>query len=197
MHLLNSKPVFPPRILGASQIEQNLKNFEVKFQTLCVMYMICCQLPSSSPLLSYSIPPYSLVIVYYSSSLVRKVLCDAQAAGKNFRVIVVDSRPKLEGKEQVRRLIKHGIKCSYVLMNAVSYMMQEVSVMYSLLYSKLKVLDQIKKNHPPTPVSNHTLGQHYVQTIYQGWSNIILYGQPTLAQHSPATHCFNVGPRFM
>ena len=55
-------------------------------------------------------------------------MCDAQAAGKNFRVIVVDSRPKLEGKEQCRRLIKHGIKCSYVLMNSISYMMKEVCI---------------------------------------------------------------------
>ncbi|XP_072042450.1 translation initiation factor eIF2B subunit delta-like [Amphiura filiformis] len=68
-----------------------------------------------------------VILIFGCSSLIRKVLCDAQTAGKRFRVIVVDSRPKLEGKEQVRRLIEHGIKCSYVLMNSVSYMMQEVT----------------------------------------------------------------------
>ena len=33
----------------------------------------------------------------YSSSIVQKCLVDAHKAGKNFRVIVVDSRPKMEG----------------------------------------------------------------------------------------------------
>ncbi len=33
-----------------------------------------------------------------SSSIVQKALVDAHKAGKQFRVIVVDSRPKLEGR---------------------------------------------------------------------------------------------------
>lgn len=35
---------------------------------------------------------------YCSSSIVRKVLCDAWNQGKKFKVIVVDARPKMEGK---------------------------------------------------------------------------------------------------
>ena len=63
---------------------------------------------------------------FHSSSLIYKVLCDAHEAGKTFRVIVADSRPKSEGIEAVRRLMKHGIKCTYILISAISYMMQEV-----------------------------------------------------------------------
>lgn len=54
-------------------------------------------------------------------------MLDAHTAGKEFRVIVVDGRPWLEGKEQLRRLAKHEIECSYILINALSYVMPEVS----------------------------------------------------------------------
>lgn len=64
--------------------------------------------------------------LFSSSSLIRKVLCDAHKSGISFRVIMVDSRPKVEGREGIRRLVAAGIKCSYVLINAVSYMMPEV-----------------------------------------------------------------------
>lgn len=48
-------------------------------------------------------------VVYISSSLVLKILSDAHEKGKIFRVIVVDSRPKLEGTSH---LIK--IKCLFI-----------------------------------------------------------------------------------
>ena len=47
--------------------------------------------------------------------------------GKRFRVVVMDSRPQLEGRALLRRLLEHGIACSYVLLNAASYIMQEVT----------------------------------------------------------------------
>lgn len=68
-----------------------------------------------------------VILIYSCSSLIRRVLCDAHKQGKKFRVIVADSRPKLEGKEALRRLVKEGIKCSYVLINAVSYVMMEAT----------------------------------------------------------------------
>lgn len=37
------------------------------------------------------------LFLFFSSSLVDKILKDAHDAGKKFTVIVVDSRPKLEG----------------------------------------------------------------------------------------------------
>ena len=92
-----------------------------------------------------------------SSSVVHKCVVEAHQDGKQFRVIVVDSRPKFEGmhmythththlhttvlimiellfsvivsegQQLLRKLVKAGVKCSYILINAVSYIMKEVS----------------------------------------------------------------------
>ena len=61
------------------------------------------------------------------------MLCDAHDKGIDFSVIVIDGRPKLEGREMLRRLVRHGIKCSYVLINVASYVMKEVQCTKSLL----------------------------------------------------------------
>uniref|UniRef100_A0A8D8Y4V4 Translation initiation factor eIF2B subunit delta n=2 Tax=Cacopsylla melanoneura TaxID=428564 RepID=A0A8D8Y4V4_9HEMI len=68
-----------------------------------------------------------VILTYGCSSLVEKVLVDAHKKGTKFRVIVVDGSPWFEGKEMLRRMIKHRIDCSYVLLSAVSYIMREVS----------------------------------------------------------------------
>ncbi|XP_062579532.1 translation initiation factor eIF-2B subunit delta-like [Saccostrea cucullata] len=68
-----------------------------------------------------------VILVYSCSSIVRRVLCDAWNQGKEFKVIVVDARPKMEGKEMLRRLVRAGIPCSYILINAASYAMQEAT----------------------------------------------------------------------
>jgi len=39
----------------------------------------------------------------------------------------MDSRPQLEGRALLRRLLSHGIACTYVLLNAASYIMSEVT----------------------------------------------------------------------
>ncbi|XP_013413098.2 translation initiation factor eIF-2B subunit delta-like [Lingula anatina] len=71
-----------------------------------------------------------VLLVFGCSSLIRKILCDAHSKGRQFRVIVVDGRPKLEGREMLRRLVRHGIKCSYVLINTASYVMQEATKVF-------------------------------------------------------------------
>ncbi|XP_077990058.1 translation initiation factor eIF2B subunit delta-like [Glandiceps talaboti] len=71
-----------------------------------------------------------VIMIYACSSLICRVLKDAHKAGKKFSVIVVDGRPKNEGREAARRLVKAGINCSYILTNAVSYMMPEVSKVF-------------------------------------------------------------------
>lgn len=68
-----------------------------------------------------------LPVAPLSSSLVNRTLCDAHAKqGPAFRVIVVDSRPRLEGRETLRRLVRRGIRCTYVMINAISYVLPEV-----------------------------------------------------------------------
>lgn len=37
--------------------------------------------------------------------------------------MLVDARPQLEGQVMLKRLIKHGIPCTYVLLNAISCIM--------------------------------------------------------------------------
>ncbi|NXO50309.1 EI2BD factor, partial [Aramus guarauna] len=69
-----------------------------------------------------------VILVYGCSSLVNRTLCDAHVKkGRAFRVIVVDSRPRLEGRETLRRLVRKGIHCTYVMINAISYVLPEVS----------------------------------------------------------------------
>lgn len=80
----------------------------------------------------------------FSSSLIHKILLDAHTAAKEFRVIVVDGRPWLEGKEQLRRLAKHGIECSYILINALSYIMPEVSKNDAFVFVLLKYILKIQ-----------------------------------------------------
>lgn len=46
---------------------------------------------------------------------------------RNFRVIVVDSRPLLEGQEMLRYLRKLNIECSYCLLSAVTYVLKDVT----------------------------------------------------------------------
>ncbi|KAG7262595.1 hypothetical protein CRUP_016809, partial [Coryphaenoides rupestris] len=55
-----------------------------------------------------------VILVYGCSSLVNHILCEAHEKCRKFRVIVVDSRPRLEGREALRRLVRRGISCTYV-----------------------------------------------------------------------------------
>ncbi|XP_055335254.1 translation initiation factor eIF-2B subunit delta-like [Paramacrobiotus metropolitanus] len=68
-----------------------------------------------------------VILTYSCSSLVTKVLLEAHSRKKAFSVVVVDGRPRNEGRELLRRLVRHGLKCSYVHINSISYVMPEVS----------------------------------------------------------------------
>lgn len=63
----------------------------------------------------------------YSSSLINYIFEEAHRRHVDFRVIVVDSRPFCEGQELLRRLCAKEIPCTYVLINAVSFVMPEVT----------------------------------------------------------------------
>ncbi|KAE9464015.1 hypothetical protein C3L33_04189, partial [Rhododendron williamsianum] len=68
-----------------------------------------------------------VLLTYGSSSVVEMVLLHAHELGKKFRVVVVDSRPKLDGQTLLRRLVGKGLSCTYTHINAVSYIMPEVT----------------------------------------------------------------------
>ncbi|XP_071710938.1 translation initiation factor eIF2B subunit delta-like isoform X2 [Rutidosis leptorrhynchoides] len=71
-----------------------------------------------------------VLLTYGSSSAVEMILLHAHELNKKFRVVIVDSRPKLEGKLLLRRLVGKGISCTYVYINAVSYIMHEVTRLF-------------------------------------------------------------------
>jgi translation initiation factor eIF-2B subunit delta len=64
-----------------------------------------------------------VILTYGCSSLITRILKDAHEAGKQFQVIIVDGRPFLEGRQMLKRLVQIGINCSYVQINAISYVM--------------------------------------------------------------------------
>uniref|UniRef100_A0A5B6YW72 Translation initiation factor eIF2B subunit delta n=1 Tax=Davidia involucrata TaxID=16924 RepID=A0A5B6YW72_DAVIN len=68
-----------------------------------------------------------VLLTYGSSSVVEMILLHAHELGKNFRVVVVDSRPNLEGQALLRSLVGKGLSCTYTHINAVSYIMPEVT----------------------------------------------------------------------
>ncbi|XP_059661639.1 uncharacterized protein LOC132307791 [Cornus florida] len=68
-----------------------------------------------------------VLLTYGSSSVVEMILLHAHELGKQFRVVVVDSRPKLEGQALLRRLVAKGLSCTYTHVNAVSYVIHEVT----------------------------------------------------------------------
>lgn len=68
-----------------------------------------------------------VLLTYGSPSVVESIFAYAHEIKKKFRVVVVDSRPKHEGQNLLRRLVERGIQCTYTHINAVSYVMHEVT----------------------------------------------------------------------
>ena len=66
---------------------------------------------------------------FYSSrsSTVLQLLKEAHAQGFKFKVIVVDSRPLLEGREMLKELVHLGIKTTYIFSNAIPYIIKEAT----------------------------------------------------------------------
>jgi len=60
--------------------------------------------------------------------VVLEVLLRAHAAGRRFRVIIVDSRPECGGRELLRRLLDANMACTYTLLSGLSYAIKEVCV---------------------------------------------------------------------
>lgn len=67
------------------------------------------------------------LLTYGYSSLVLNILLQARQKFPNIHVVVVDSRPRLKGKQMLEQLVKNDIRCTYMLINAVSFIMNRVS----------------------------------------------------------------------
>ena len=68
-----------------------------------------------------------VILTYAASHVVCRALTEAARAGKSFRVVVMDSRPEAEGRATLGRLLAAGIPCTYVDLNAASYIIREVT----------------------------------------------------------------------
>jgi translation initiation factor eIF-2B subunit delta len=67
-----------------------------------------------------------VILIYAKSEVILVLLKRAfHQLKKIFRVIVVDSRPLHEGREMLQALHREGIPCTYILLNAVSYVMSK------------------------------------------------------------------------
>ncbi|KAK2856284.1 hypothetical protein Q5P01_005019 [Channa striata] len=118
-----------------SNIPSQCKEEEAKKELLCCIdrYIDEKITLAAKAIAKYSIEKISdgdVILVYGCSSLVNYILCKAFEKSRKFRVIVVDSRPRLEGREALRRLVQRGISCTYVLISAVSYILPEVSKVF-------------------------------------------------------------------
>ncbi|KAJ1447185.1 hypothetical protein M885DRAFT_591485 [Pelagophyceae sp. CCMP2097] len=68
-----------------------------------------------------------VVMTYASSDAVSLLLAKAKRAGRRFRVVLVDSRPLLEGRKMLTRLHALGIDVTYVWLHAIAYACREVT----------------------------------------------------------------------
>ncbi|OAL33488.1 hypothetical protein AYO20_07174 [Fonsecaea nubica] len=61
-----------------------------------------------------------VILTYGKSSIVEKTLLTAHQQGKNFQIIVVDSRPMFEGKNHAQSLIRAGLQVHYTLLSGLA-----------------------------------------------------------------------------
>ena len=69
-----------------------------------------------------------VILTFGCSSLINHILVEAKKRKVDFRVIIVDGRPDLEGQEMLRRLVSERIRCTYVLIDAIDFIMPEVKL---------------------------------------------------------------------
>ncbi|KAH8369916.1 hypothetical protein KR093_001446, partial [Drosophila rubida] len=113
--------------LPADKPETELKELLEHFIDTYVENQIGKAAQAISSSLQEKITDGDVLLTFACSSLIQYICEEAKRRKVNFRVIVVDSRPFCEGQEMLRRLHAHGIPCTYVLINAVSYVMPEAT----------------------------------------------------------------------
>ncbi|KAF8558792.1 IF-2B-domain-containing protein [Imleria badia] len=71
-----------------------------------------------------------VILTYARSSVVEKSLLHAWESGKRFSVIVVDSRPMLEGKALLRSLTTASIPCTYLLLPSLPSVLPHTTTLF-------------------------------------------------------------------
>ena len=86
-----------------------------------------------------------VILTYSYSKLVEKVLLDAVAAGKRIKVIVADGRVQSLGAKLAPNLVKAGVHTTYILLTAVSQVIQYTVVPGVNCLSSYQVLPSVTK----------------------------------------------------
>ncbi|KAJ6978359.1 hypothetical protein NC653_030056 [Populus alba x Populus x berolinensis] len=70
--------------------------------------------------------------------------------GNSIHVVIVDSHPKLEGQALLRRLVGKGLRCTYTHINAVSYIMHDVTRVF-LAHPQYYLMELCIRGYDATP----------------------------------------------
>jgi translation initiation factor eIF-2B subunit delta len=71
-----------------------------------------------------------VILTFGYSEVIKVLLTTAQQNGIDFYVWITDSRPLSEGKELLKTLQNAGIKCGYLELSALTYVLQQVSKVF-------------------------------------------------------------------
>lgn len=73
-----------------------------------------------------------VIMVYANneSQTIVDILKTAHDQGRKLRVVVVDSAPEYHGRDVVKRISKHGIKCQYTLINMASFLINQATKVF-------------------------------------------------------------------
>ena len=71
-----------------------------------------------------------VILTYAKSSTVQQVLVEAYRKGKQFKVIVVDSRPLFEGKNLAQALADLGLDVQYSLTHGINHVIKDATKVF-------------------------------------------------------------------
>ncbi len=66
-------------------------------------------------------------MIYANSKSIFQSIIAAKKEGVMFKVILVDSRPFLDGREAYTHYTNAGVDCSYILLQSMSFHIKEAS----------------------------------------------------------------------
>ncbi|KAL0450233.1 UNVERIFIED_CONTAM: Translation initiation factor eIF-2B subunit delta [Sesamum latifolium] len=111
-----------------------------------------------------------VLLTYASSSAVELILLHAHELGKQFRVVIVDSRPKLEGQKLLRRLVGKGLAL-HVLRWLPSVSCPVLICCEAYKFHERVQLDSICSNELGDPDAiSKVSGRKEINTL-DGWAN--------------------------
>ncbi|KAJ8523004.1 hypothetical protein ONZ45_g528 [Pleurotus djamor] len=146
-HLVSARPMSVTMGNAIRQLKLDISNVDIDLPEQDAKDSLCLQIDNYirdriivadeviSDLAGKKIKDGDVILTFARSSVVEKVLLQAHEDGKRFSVIVVDSRPMLEGKRLLKRLASapsstfppSNIPCTYALLPALPSLINKVT----------------------------------------------------------------------